>query len=185
MNALLCLAALTGAADDQPAKKEPLELTIKFDKATYKPGDKVSMMLGLKNVSDEELWIGEGWLAPESNEIGPARHFELEIRNEDETRFHFWGPVLTEGSASGIRKVFLLKPGETFKGGCVISDGSLATIKTDKRHKLGVDSRNYTVRLVYQVNPKTHGVYQPPDNFDPKKLWIGKIASNAVDLKFE
>jgi hypothetical protein len=175
----LCLAS--PPAEDKPA----LALTIKLDKQAYRPGDEVALTFELKNVSDKNLWIGEGWLAPDTNEIGPGRHFELDVRDEDETRFRYWGPVLTEGPTSGIRKVFLLKAGETFKGAFAVSAGSLATIKTDKPHKLGVDSKNYTLRLVYQVDPKTHGVYMPPKEFDPEKLWKGKLVSNEVELNFK
>jgi len=175
----LCLAAPV------PEKKPALALTINLDKKTYKPGEDVKLTFELKNVSGADLWIGEGWLAPETNEIGPGRHFDLVVRDEDETRYRYWGPTLTEGRTSGIRKVFLLKAGDTFRGGFVVSAGSLATIKTDKRHKLGVDSANYTLKLVYQVNPKTHGVHEPPKDFDPDRLWQGVIESNEVELSFK
>jgi len=183
MIATLCVALCVAAPVSE--KKPVLALTVALDKKTYKPGDDVKLTFELKNVSREEVWIGEGWLAPETNEIGPGRHFELSVRDEDETRFRYWGPVATEGHTSGVRKVFLLKPGEVLKGGFSVSAGSFATIKTDRRHKLGVDSANYTLKLIYQVNPKSHGVYQPPKNFDPDKLWQGTIESNEVELSFK
>lgn len=183
MVAALCITL--ALAPPVPEEKPVLSLTVSLDKKSYRPGDAVKLTFELKNVSDGDVWIGEGWLAPETNEIGPRRHFELDVRDEDETRFRYWGEAMTEGGAAGIRKVFLLKPGETYKGGFVVSAGSLATIKTDRRHKLGVDSTNYTLQLVYQVNPKTHGVYKPPENFDPEKLWQGKIESNEVGLTFK
>jgi hypothetical protein len=109
----------------------------------------------------------------------------LHARDEDETRFRYWGPVSTEGGALGIRRVFRLKPDEVYKGGFEVTAGSFATIKTDKRHKLGVDSANYTLKLVYQVNPKSHGVWMPPKDFDPELLWQGVLESNELELKFK
>ncbi len=183
MLATLCVAVCLAAP--VPEKKPVLTLTIALDKKAYRPGEDVKLTFELKNVGRDDLWIGEGFLAPETNEIGPGRHFDLVARDEDETRFRYWGPVLTEGGASGIRKVFRLKPDEVYKGGFVVSAGSLATIKTDKRHKFGVDAANYTLKLVYQVNPKTHGVWQPTKDFDPERLWTGVIESNGVELHYK
>ncbi|MCI0699906.1 MAG: hypothetical protein L0241_02350, partial [Planctomycetia bacterium] len=66
----------------------------------------------------------------------------------------------------------------------VLTEGGYATVKTDKRHMLGADSAEYKLRLVYQVNPKTHGVWQPPKEFDDEMLWHGVIASNPLTLTF-
>src|SRR5436189_4225832 len=137
MLATLCVALALAAP--VPEKKPKLTLTAALDKKEYRRGDPVKLTFEIKNVSKADVWIGEGFLAPESNEIGPGRHFELNVRDEDETRFRYWGPVSTEGRTSGIRKVFRLKPDEVFKGGFEVSAGGFATIKTDKRHKLGVD----------------------------------------------
>jgi hypothetical protein len=166
-----------------PEKKPALELTAQLAKVWYKPGEKVSLTFTLKNVSGAELWIGDGFLAP-ATEVGPGRHFELAVKNDD-TDFRYWGRISTEGKTMGIRKVFKLKPGDTYTGGFVVSDGGLSTIKTDKRHTLGVDSANYTVKLVYQVNPKTHGIWQPPKDFDEEMLWHGVITSNPLTLNFK
>ena len=159
----LCAACLVIAP--VPEKKPALELTAQLDKVWYKSGEKVSLTFTLKNVSGATLWIGDGFLAP-ATEVGPGRHFELAVKNDD-TDFRYWGRISTEGKTMGIRKVFKLKPGDTYTGGFVVSDGGLATMKTNTSHKLGVDSAKYTLKLVYQVNPKTHGVWQPPKDFDP------------------
>jgi hypothetical protein len=168
-----------------PVKKPALELTVALDKVTYKPGDKVTLSFTLKNASRAELWIGDGFPAPENHEVGPGRHFELHTSDADGNPLHFWNHHLTEGHTSGIRKVFKLKPGDTYTGKVILTEGGFATVKTDKIHKLGVDATNYKVKLVYQVNPKSHGVWQPPKDFDPEMLWHGVLSSNEVTLSFK
>jgi hypothetical protein len=168
-----------------PVKKPALELTAQLDKVTYKPGDKVTLAFTLKNVSGAELWIGDGYPAPENHEVGPGRHFELAIADATGTRLHFWNHHLTECRTSGIRKVFKLKPGDTYTGNVILTEGGYATVKTDKRHLLGSDSAEYKFKLVYQVNPKSHGVWQPPKDFDPENLWHGIVTSNPLTLTFK
>lgn len=168
-----------------PQKKPALELTVALDKITYKPGDRVVLSFSLKNTTAGELWIGDGYPAPTNHEVGPGRHFELQTTDATGTALHFWNHHLTEGRTSGIRKVFKLKPGDTYTGTVILSEGGFATVKTDKRHMLGTDSANYTVKLVYQVDPKSHGVWQPPKDFDEEKLWHGLITSNEVKLAFK
>lgn len=177
---LVCLALAP-----VPIKKPALELAVALDKLTYKPGDTVTLSFTLKNVSTATLWIGDGYPAPQNHEVGPGRHFELSTADADGTALHFWNHHLTEGRTSGIRKVFKLKPGDTYTGNVILTEGGFATVKTDKVHKLGTDSANYTVKLVYQVNPKSHGVWQPPQDFDEEMLWYGVITSNTVTLTFK
>lgn len=168
-----------------PQKKPALELTASLDKVTYKPGDAVALTFELRNRSAAELWIGDGYPAPKNHEVGPGRHFELAITDADGTRLHFWNNHLTECTTSGIRRVFKLKPGESYRGTVVLTDGGYATVKTDKRHKLGADSANYTLKLVYQVNPKSHGVWEPPKDFEAEALWHGVVTSNELRLTFK
>lgn len=168
-----------------PMKKPALEFTIALDKVTYKPGDAVALSFTLKNATTAELWIGDGYPAPSNPEVGPGRHFELQTTDSTGTALRFWSDHLTEGRTSGIRKVFKLKPGDTYTGKVVLTDGSFATVKTDKVHKLGADSANYTLKLVYQVNPESYGVWQPPKDFDKEQLWQGLVTSNSVSLTFK
>ena len=181
---LAALVALCSIAP-VPMKKPALELTVALDKVTYQPGDKVVLSFTLKNATTGELWIGDGYPAPENHEVGPGRHFELQSADADGTALHFWNHHLTEGRTSGIRKVFKLKPGDTYTGKVILTEGGFATVKTDKVHKLGTDSAKYTMKLVYQVNPKSHGVWQPPKDFDEEKLWHGVVVSNEVRLSFK
>ena len=88
-----------------PQKKPALDLTVALDKVTYKPGDKVVLAFTLKNATAGELWIGDGYPAPENHEVGPGRHFELSITDADGTALHFWNNHLTEGRTSGIRVI--------------------------------------------------------------------------------
>jgi hypothetical protein len=67
----------------------------------------------------------------------------------------------------------------------VLSEGEFATVKSDARHKLGADAANYKLKLAYQVNPMSHGVWQPPKDFDEEQLWYGVITSNEVTLSFK
>lgn len=168
-----------------PMKKPVLEFTVALDKVTYKADDKVVLAFELKNRTTAELWIGDGYPAPVNHEVGPGRHFELRTADKDGNALHFWNNHLTEGRTSGVRKVFKLKPGESYRGTIIISEGGFATVKTDTRHKLGVDTTNYTVKLVYQVNPKSHSVWEPAKDFDEEKLWHGVIMSNTVSLTFK
>src|SRR5262245_768213 len=180
-SALVTLCALAPV----PMKKPALELTAQLDKVWYKPGEKVVLKFALKNVSGAELWIGDGYPAPENHEVGPGRHFELAMTDATGTELRFWSTHLTEGRTSGIRKVFKLKPGDTYTGTVILSDGWFATVKTDKSHKLGVDSGEYKFKLVYQVNPRSHFTWKPPNDFDEEKLWHGVITSNPVTLTFK
>jgi hypothetical protein len=182
---LTTLVALCAVAAPVPVKKPALEITVALDRITYKLGDKVVMEFTIKNVSTGDLWIGDGFLAPEHHEVGPGRHFELVTTDAAGTDLRYWGTRLTEGKTSGIRKVFKLKPGDTYRGKVVLSEGGFATVKTDKRHLLGTDSAEYKMKLVYQVNPETHGVWMPPKDLDKELLWNGLITSNTVTLTFK
>jgi hypothetical protein len=65
-----------------------------------------------------------------------------------------------------------------------IRSGIVENTKTDKRHELGKDAHKYSVTLTYQVDPKTHGVYEPPDGFKEELLWKGEIKTQPLTLEF-
>src|SRR5262249_44011621 len=153
-----------------------LSLSVSLDKKVYRPADEVKLSFKLKNETDKDMFIGDGFLAPNYHEAGPGRHFEVHITAEKQTPLYFWSGMATEGNASGARRIFALKPGKTYEGFIRISagakndekravrpheqrGGSLEDKKTHKKHVLGKDGRKYTVALLYQVNPKSHGVW--------------------------
>ena len=175
---LVCLALAP-----VPMKKPALEFTVALDKVTYKPGDEVTLEFTLKNVSAADLWIGDGFLAPKHHEVGPERHFELHTTDATGADLLFWSAQPTEGKTAGIRKVFKLKPGDTYTGKVILTDGGFATVKMDKIHKIGVDSAHYTLKLVYRVTSPS--AWKPPKDFDPELLWQGTLTSNAVALTYK
>ena len=52
-----------------------------------------------------------------------------------------------------------------------------------KPHVLGRDGRRYTVELLYQINPESHGAWEPPADFRDELLWRGKLTT--APLEFE
>src|SRR5262245_9424472 len=110
MLATLCVALAVAAP--VPEKKPVLSLTIALDKKEYKRGGPVKLTFEIKNVGVKELWIGDAFGAPEYTHVGLGQHFQLDVRDEDETRFHFWHTMPLEGQAASTRTVFRLKPGE-------------------------------------------------------------------------
>ena len=192
--------------DDKPpagsAKKEGLSLAISLDKKSYRQGEDIRLSFTLKNELDQDLYIGDSWYGPNYQEVGPERHFELHVKDDQNAALYFWSDLLSEGGTSGIRKVFLLKPGQTYDGrvylisnngevitvndfGHKIRSGSFADMKTRKKHVLGADGHAYTLTLVYQVNPKSHGVVEPPKQFSDKMLWKGKIETTPLEFRIE
>jgi hypothetical protein len=165
------------------AEKAPVRLTIRLDKDAYKAGERVALRFELRNESTAPLFVGDGFLAPASHEVGPQRHFDLAAA-ADGTRLRFWSSALTEGEAAGLRRVFRLAPGETYRGEVVLSAGSFATLAADRKHALGVDARKYTLALRYEVNDN-FGVHEPPTGFKKELLWKGALQSNEVSLVFE
>jgi hypothetical protein len=201
---LLVVAATTTLADEKPkpgfAKKDGLSLTVALDKKVYASTDEIKLSFTIKNVTDKDMFIGDGFLAPNYHEAGPGRHFEVQITAEKKSPLYFWTGMATEGEASGARKVFKLEPGKTYEGSIRISagagkdekraeqphgqrGGSLEDKKTRKGHVLGKDGQKYTVALLYQVNPKSHGVWEPPAEFKDELLWKGEITCSPVEFE--
>jgi hypothetical protein len=192
------------APDDKPkagyAKKDGLSLTVTLDKKCYGPADEIVLQFALKNESDKVLFVGDGHLAPDYHEAGPGRHFEVHVKAGGKDALSFWSGLATEGKASGVRKVFKLKPGEEYKGSIRLSagvekdekraelpheqrGGSFEDKASRKRHTLGKDGQRYTVELRYQVDLESHGVSKPPADFKDELLWKGSLTS--APLEFE
>jgi hypothetical protein len=200
----LFTAKTTLRADEQPqvghAKKDGLSLTVSLDKDTFGPADEIVVTFKLKNETEKDLFLGDGYLAPDYHEAGPGRHFEVHVTTEKKVPLRFWSGTGTEGTTSGIRKVFLLKPGKTYEGSIRLSagakndaefatgphgirGGSFENTKTRRRHVLGADGQKYTLSLRYQVDPKSHGVWKPPADFKEDLLWKGVLTSSPIEFK--
>jgi hypothetical protein len=182
------------------ARKDGLSLTVTLDRKSHGPADEVVLRFILKNESDRILFVGDGYLAPNYHEAGPGRHFEVHVKSDGRDALYFWSGMATEGTTSGIRSVFRLKPGEEYKGSIPLTPGlekdekraglaleqrggSFEDMASRTRHTLGKDGHRYTVELRYQVNPKSHGVWKPPADFKDALLWNGEMTS--VPLEFE
>src|SRR5262249_17639 len=76
---VLGLCAGPAPAADAPtrADKAPLRLTIRLDRDAYKAGDRVALRFDLRNESQAPLYVGDGFLAPASHEVGPHPPFAL------------------------------------------------------------------------------------------------------------
>jgi RNA polymerase sigma factor (sigma-70 family) len=189
------------ARDDKPpaAVKNGLSLTARLDKKAYTLNDPINLSFRLKNETDREMYVGDGFLGPAYHETGPQRHFEVHITTAAQVPLYFWSGQMTEGDTAGIRRVFRLRPGQTYEGAIRISagfakdkdfarrphadrGGSLEDTITRKPHTLGKDAQRYTLVLRYQVNPETHGVWQPPTGFKEGLLWKGAIDSPPVSF---
>jgi hypothetical protein len=183
--ALLSAAAAAPAPEVKPLIGRPkLRLTIHLGKETYKAGDAVKLVFDLSNDGDATAYIGDGFLAPDYHEVGPLRHFELSATVADGPRLRFWSGQQTEGTTSGVRRVFLLPPGKSYSGEVVLSEGAFATEQDDKKHALGKDAKKYQIALQYRV-ADNFGLHEPPDGYDPRLLWKGELTSNEIALTFE
>jgi hypothetical protein len=192
------------AADIRPkagtAKKDGLAMTVTLDKKSFGPADEVVLHFVLKNETDKVLFIGDGYLAPKYHEAGPQRHFEVHVKAGGKDPLYFWSGEATEGRTAGVRKVFKVKPGEQYKGSIRLSagaandakkaelpheqrGGSFEDMASRKAHVLGKDGRKYTVELRYQVDPRSHGEWEPPADFKDELLWKGEMTS--APLEFE
>jgi hypothetical protein len=199
---LLTASVCPGGEKRKPgyAKKGGLSLTVTLAKKAYGPADEVTLRFALKNETDKVLFIGDGFLAPNYHEAGPGRHFEVHVKVSGDEPLYFWSGMGTEGESAGIRKVFKLKPGEVYKGAIRLSagaekdrkfaelpheqrGGSFENKVTRKGHVLGKDGRMYTLELRYQVDPQTHGVWQPPADFKDALLWKGELTSGPLDFE--
>src|SRR5262249_553800 len=131
------MAALASAPDEKTkagyAKKDGLSLTVTLDRKSYGPADEIVLHFALKNESDQLLFVGDGHLAPDYHEAGPGRHFEVHVKSGGKDALYFWSGLATEGEASGVRKVFKLKPREEYKGSIRLSAGAA---KDKKRAEL-------------------------------------------------
>lgn len=188
----LLLLLVTPLLADPPgsgaAKQNGLTLLTALDKVTFAPTDDIRLAFVLKNETGKDLFIGDGFLAPAYQEAGPGRHFEVHLSDGTDS-FYFWSGTATEGRASGVRKVFRLKPGETYKGHVWLvrrapkqgeeNGGRFENRRTHKQHALGVDGKKYTVVLRYHVN-ENHGVWQPPTDFRAALLWKGTVESKPL-----
>src|SRR5262249_51804008 len=144
------------ADDSNPgfAKDARLSLSVSLGKKAYRPGEDITPSFKLKNESDKDLYVGDGYLGPGYQEVGHKRHFELHLTDENNSQLRFWSDQLTEGGTSGIRKVFRLKPGETYEGSVYLvasgreeitvagikqktRSGTVQNVKADQRHVLG------------------------------------------------
>jgi hypothetical protein len=194
----------TGYARGNPeqgyAKKDGLSLTVSLDKTAYRPGEDITLSFMLKNESGKDLYVSDGYLGPGYQEVGYKRHFELHLTDENDAQLRFWSDQQTEGSTLGIRKVFRLKPGETYAGSSYLvasgrkeikvagiaqktQSGTVEDKKTDRRHALGKDGRRYSLSVVYQVDPKTHSVWQPPKEFKDELLWKGALKTSPLTFE--
>jgi hypothetical protein len=201
---LLLIASPTANAqkDVTPGigKSDGLSLSVRLAKERFRPGEEITLAFAIKNESDKDLFIGDGFLGPEYQEVGYWRHFELHLTDEHKTELQFWSDCLTEGRTSGVRKVFRLKPGHSYNGSIYlvvsgkrqvkfadfvhdVRSGSVQNIKADSRHELGKDGRKYSLTLVYQVHPESHGVWKPPAGFKDELLWKGRL--RTAPLEFE
>src|ERR1043166_5387879 len=182
------------------AQKDGLSLNITPSKQRFHTREPVFVSFQLKNESAKGMYIGDGYRGPEYQETGPARHFELRVNIDGQTPLRFWSGTMTEGGTSGIRKVFRLKPGDVYTGKIRVSagvesdlgyawrpheirGGSFEGIATNKKHVFGIDAKKYSIVLRYQVNPETHGVWQPPKEFKEDQLWKGVLDSHPVEIE--
>jgi len=209
------IPSAVSVGDDKPppgsAKKDGLSLTARLDKKTYKRGEDITLSFTLENESDKEMYVGDGWLAPTQHEVGSRRHFDVHLVDENQAILQFWSRALTEGFAVGARRVFRLKPGGSYtglifivasgkhemrtevpkRGGGVYTfvekseSGSVYNVTTDQRHELGKDGHTYSLTLIYQVDPRTYHVYQPPIEFVEELLWKGKMETTPLEFSIE
>jgi hypothetical protein len=193
MHRLVLLLLVTPAFADPPAdpgaaKQKGLTLLTALDKVTFTTDDDIKLAFVLKNETGKDLFVGDGFLAPAYQEAGPGRHFEVHLADGKDS-YHFWSGTATEGRASGVRKVFRLKPGESYKGSIWLRrpapkqgeerGGSFENRRTNKQHALGKDGTKYTVVLRYQLN-ENYGVWQPPADYRAELLWTGVVSSKPL-----
>src|SRR5262245_61488511 len=95
----LVAAAAGCVPDEKPkpghAKKDGLCLTVTLDKKTFEPADEIVVRFALKNESDKDLFVGDGYMAPDYHESGPGRHFEVHVKSDGKDPLHFWSGTST------------------------------------------------------------------------------------------
>jgi len=70
------------------------------------------------------------------------------------TPLHYWNHHLTEGRTSGIRKVFKLKPGDTYTGTVLLSEGRLRHREDGQAPPASANRPNTNSSSSNQVNPE-------------------------------
>jgi len=172
--------------------KDGLSLTISLDKKKYKPDEKITLHFELKNVYEKAMWVGDGFLAPEYHEAGPGRHFEVHVTADEGHQLYFWSGAETEGPQGAVRRVVALESGATYKGDIRLyrrfaagqppdeQGGAFEDTETRRNHVLGVDGHLYQVTLRYQVDSRTHRVWEALSDFSAEGLWEGVIDSAAL-----
>jgi hypothetical protein len=171
-----------------------LALSIRLDKKIYQPDDVIDLGFTLRNETDKAIYVGDGYLGPDYQEVGPQRHFEVHAAPADQKPLTFWSGMMTEGTTSGIRKVFTLEPNEVYDGAIRLwarkeadgwheERGGAFADKADKKHVLGVDASRYTVALAYQVDAEKHFPHQPPEGFKDQLMWKGKVTSEKLSFE--
>src|SRR5262245_10948349 len=83
-------------ADVKPPQKDGLSLSVRFAKKSFHTREPIELAFQLKNESDKEMFIGDGWMGPSYQETGNLRHFELHVKADDKTALRFWSSTLTE-----------------------------------------------------------------------------------------
>jgi hypothetical protein len=204
----LFLCSCAPLADESPpagqGKKDGLSLTASLEKKVFRPGEDITLSFKLKNESDKAMYVGDGHLAPDYHEVGNQWHFELHLTDENNAQLRFGSDTLTEGETAGVRKVFLLKPGEAYEGSIYLvasgrkevkingyarktRSGMVKDVKTNGMHELGKDGRKYTLTLLYRCSPSpvfgaTPGSV-PPEGYKDELLWKGEIKSSPLELE--
>jgi hypothetical protein len=203
-SSLLALVASAAPVPDRlkpgTAKKDGLALTVTLNKQAFAPDDEIVLSFQLKNETDKVLFVADGYLGPKYHEAGPGRHFEVHVTANETAPLYFWSGMATEGRTGGIRRVFKLKPGESYTGTIRLSagaandrdfasrpheerGGSFENIATRQRHVLGKDARKYTVSLRYHVDPESQSAWEPPEDFKQELLWRGELRSSPVSFE--
>lgn len=175
-----------------------LSFIVSLNKKEYLPTDAIVLSFSLKNESGKEMFLSDGYLAPDYNEAGPGRHFELEVVPDGKPLLYFWSGKLTEGRTSSIRKVFKLMPGDAYSGTITLrlrvvqnknqpldpnlDSGKFEDSATGKNHVLGKDGQKYSVVLRYQVKTKSFVIWKSPGDFRNDLLWVDSIESRPIEF---
>src|SRR5262245_37987217 len=100
---VVCALLLVGAAPVPQGRlksvevKDGLSLTVSLDNKVFAPADEIFVRFRLKNETDQDLYVGDGFLAPGYHEAGPGRHFEVHVTAETKSPLYFWSGTATEG----------------------------------------------------------------------------------------
>src|SRR5262249_15787713 len=78
------------------ARENGLSLTVNVENKSYWPSDVINLSFKLSNETDRDMFISDGFMAPEYHEAGPGRHFEVHVTADDKHPLSFWSDRLTE-----------------------------------------------------------------------------------------